>query len=253
MAQYTVRDAVYSKPVIIFDLFHTLTSLESTWSGNSPSTSTDSQKSEFSETSSAGPLTSTMLGISRESWNEQLLEKSRERLAGQWQDPFVFIEVMAHAIDPSIPDVLIKAAVLNRINRFGQAMRGIPVENANILKELKSRGKKIGLVSNADVTEVAAWDESPIASVFDSTIFSCKVGYVKPEREIYEACLSELGVSAGDCVYVGDGGSDELHGARSLGMTTVMITGEVEHIWPEKLEARKKDADFVIVKLVELL
>jgi putative hydrolase of the HAD superfamily len=165
----------------------------------------------------------------------------------------MFIEVMAHAIDPSIPDELIRAAVVNRINRFGQAMRGIPIEHANVLKELKSRGKKIGLISNADITEVAAWDESPIASIFDSTVFSCKAGYVKPEREIYEACLSELGVSAIDCVYVGDGGSDELKGARSLGMTTVMITGEVEHIWPDKLESRKKDADFVIVKLAELL
>jgi len=253
MAKYTVRDAVSSKPVIIFDLFHTLTSLESTWSGNPSSATSDSQKSEFSESNSAGPLTSTMLGISREAWNEQLLKKSRERLAGQWQDPFVFIEKMAHAIDASIPDELIRAAVVNRINRFGQAMRGIPVEHANVLKELKARGKKVGLISNADVTEVAAWDESPIASIFDSTVFSCKVGYVKPESEIYEACLSELGVSASDCVYVGDGGSDELKGARTLGMITVMITGEVEHIWPDKLEAREKDADFVIVKLAELL
>jgi len=38
-----------------------------------------------------------------------------------------------------------------------------------------------------------------------------------------------------------------------LGMTTVMVTGEVEHIWPDKLGIRKKDADFVIKKLVELL
>jgi putative hydrolase of the HAD superfamily len=252
MVKYTVRDAVSSKPVIIFDLFHTLTSLESTSRVETPAE--DAVKgTEFSETSSSGPLTSTKLGISRDAWNEQLLEKSRERLAGQWQDPFVFIEVMAHAIDSSIPDDLIQAAVVNRINRFGQAMRGIPIENANVLKTLKSRGKKIGLVSNADVTEVAAWDQSPIAPLFDSTVFSCKVGYVKPEREIYEACLAELGVSASDCVYVGDGGSDELKGARSLGMTTVMITGEVEHIWPDKLNDRKKDADFVIKKLAELL
>ncbi|MFC1999027.1 HAD family hydrolase [Chloroflexota bacterium] len=253
MVKYTVRDAVSSKTVVIFDLFHTLTSLESTWSGNPSSAASDSQKSEFSESNSGGPLTSTMLGISREAWNEQLLEKSRQRLAGEWKDPFVFIEVMAHAIDPSIPDDVIKAAVINRINRFAHAMRGIPVEHANVLKELKTRGKKIALISNADVTEVAAWDESPIASLFDSTVFSCKVGYVKPEREIYESCLSELGVPASDCVYVGDGGSDELKGAKSLGMTTVMITGEVEHIWPDKLAARKKDADFVIVKLVELM
>ena len=253
MAKDTVRDAVSSKPVVIFDLFHTLTSLESTWSGKWSSTLSAGSRNSFSESQPGGPLTSTMLGINREAWNEQLLEKSRQRLAGQWKDPFVFIEKMAHAIDPSIPDDLIKAAVVNRINRFASAMREIPVENVNVLKELKARGKKVALISNADVTEVAAWDESPVAYLFDSTVFSCKVGYVKPEREIYEACLSQLDVSAGDCVYVGDGGSDELKGARSLDMTTVMITGEVEQIWPEKLETRKKDADFVIKKLTELL
>jgi len=253
MAQVTVRDVVSSKPVVIFDLFHTLTSLESTWFSTASSTPSGNPKSEFSESNAGGPLTSTMLGISRDAWNEQLLEKSRERLTGEWKDPFVFIEVMAHAIDPSIPDDLIRAAVVNRIARFASAMRDIPVEHANVLKELKARGKKLGLISNADITEVDAWDESPIASIFDSTVFSCKVGYVKPEYEIYGSCLNELGVSASDCVYVGDGGSDELKGARLLGMTTVMITGEVEYIWPDRLQSRKKDADFVIVKLIELL
>ena len=251
MAQYTVRDAVFSKPVVIFDLFHTLTSLEAV--GRIETPASDTQHSTFSESSAHGPMTSQILGVSREAWNEQLLEKSRARLAGEWQDPFDFIEKMAHAIDSSIPDDLIKAAVVNRVNRFAQAMRGIPLEHANVLKELKSAGKRIALISNADVTEVAAWDESPIAYLFDSTIFSCKVGHVKPEREIYEACLAELSVYGADCAYVGDGGSDELKGAKSLGMTTIMVTGEVEHIWPEKLEIRKKDADFVIKKLIELL
>ncbi len=213
----------------------------------------ESKKSEFSESHSGGPLTSTMLGVSRDAWNEQLLEKSRERLAGEWQDPFIFIEKMAHAIDPSITDDVIKKAVVNRIKRFACAMKGIPAQNADVLKELKVRGKKIALISNADVTEVAAWDESPIAHLFDSTVFSCKAGHVKPEREIYEICLSELDVSASECVYVGDGGSDELKGARSLGMITVMVTGEAQHIWPDKLEARKKDSDFIIEKLAELL
>ena len=251
MGKFTVRDAVSSKPVIIFDLFHTLTSLESTGRVETPAKDT-MHGNKFSETSSSGPTTSEMLGISRDAWNEQLMEKSHQRLAGEWQNPFAFIGKMAHAIDPSITDDLIKAAVLNRIDRFAQAMHGIPVEHVNVLNELKTRGKKIALISNADVTEVAAWDESPIAPLFDSTVFSCKVGYVKPEREIYEACLSELSISANDCVYVGDGGSDELKGARLLGMTTVMITGEVEQIWPDKLESRKKDADFVIKKLSEL-
>ena len=43
---------VSQKQAVLFDLFHTLTALESTWL--------------------AGPTTSEMLGISREEWNDQL-------------------------------------------------------------------------------------------------------------------------------------------------------------------------------------
>ena len=253
MAKLTLSSVISSKPVVIFDLFHTLTSIESTGRVELPANDILQDKYQFSETRSSGPTTSQILGISRDDWNEQLLEKSRQRLTGHWKDPFVFIEKMTHAIDPSIPDALIRAAVVNRVDRFASAMRGIPGETTAVLKQLKNRGKKLGLISNADVTEVAAWDYSPIAHLFTGTVFSCAVGCVKPEHEIYKICLAQLGVLARDCVYVGDGGSDELKGAKSLGMSTVMITGEVERIWPEKLDVRKKDADFVIKKLIELL
>jgi putative hydrolase of the HAD superfamily len=253
MAEPTLSSVISSKPVIIFDLFHTLTSLESTGHVEIPGNDVQHNKYQFSETWSTGPTTSQILGVSRQAWNEQLLEKSHARLAGQWKDPFVFVEKMAHAIDPSIPSAVIKAAVVTRIDRFASAMRGIPIEHTDVLKKLKSMGKRLGLISNADVTEVAAWDQSPAADLFDSTIFSCVAGYVKPERQIYEVCLAQLGVLAKDCVYVGDGGSDELKGAKSLGMTTVMVTAEVERIWPEKIEETKKDADFVIINLMELL
>jgi len=253
MAELTPSNVISSKPVVIFDLFHTLTSVESMGRVETPANDALHSKYQFSETWSTGPTTSQILGISRQAWNEQLLEKSRARLVGQWKDPFVFVEKMAHAIDPSIPSAVIKAAVVNRIDRFASAMRGIPTEHTDVLKKLKSMGKRLGLISNADVTEVAAWDQSPVADLFDSTIFSCVAGYVKPERQIYEVCLAQLGVLAKDCVYVGDGGSDELKGAKTIGMTTIIVTSEVERIWPEKLEERKKDADFVITYLMELL
>lgn len=251
MAKDTLRDVVSSKPVVIFDLFHTLTSVEST--GRVELSDKDASHNAFSEMSASGPTTSEMLGVSREAWSEQLQEKSRQRLAGEWKDPFMFIERMAHAIDLSIPDNIIKAAVVNRIRRFAQAMRGIPEVHVNVLKTLKAMGKKLGLISNADVTEVAAWDQSPIAHLFDSTVFSCVAGYVKPEREIYEVCLKELGIPAADCVYVGDGGSNELAGARRLGMSTVMVIGEMAHMSSDKMDARMRDADFIIEKLAELV
>ena len=118
--------------------------------------------------------------------------------------------------------------------------------------KLKGSQKKIGLLSNADVTEIVAWPQSPICNLFDSVIFSCEVGYVKPERAIYEIALKSLGVQPEDAMFVGDGGARELEGAKAIGMTTVMIAGIIREIWPEKIEERKLCADHFIEKLDEL-
>jgi FMN phosphatase YigB (HAD superfamily) len=65
--------------------------------------------------------------------------------------------------------------------------------------------------------------------------------------------MAKLQVSSNECVFVGDGGMGELQGARQLGIITVMITGIIKEIWPDKIEERKRHADFVIEKLGELL
>jgi putative hydrolase of the HAD superfamily len=138
------------KRAVIFDLFHTLTSLESTWG--------------------AGRLmTHQVLGVRKEAWEEQLLRKSRDRLVGLQTDAFQIVAEMAHAIDPAIPDERIKAATENRIARFAAALREIPDETSAVLECLKSRGKRLGLISNADVMEVAAWADSRLRHWFDST------------------------------------------------------------------------------------
>jgi len=108
-------------------------------------------------------------------------------------------------------------------------------------------------VSNADAMEIRGWGDSPAAGCFDATIFSCEVGYVKPEPQIYRICLERLGVSAGEAVFVGDGGSNELPGARAVGLATVMMAGVLREHWPERVEGRAREADFRIDRLAELL
>ena len=233
MRSETLPQVVRRKEAILFDLFHTLTALESTWS--------------------SGPMTFEALGVSKRAWDEQLLEKSRERLSGEIKDPVTIIRKMAHAIDPSISEKTIAAAVKNRKERFAGALLAVPDDTCKVLVALKAIGKKIGLISNADVMEVAAWDRSPIAPYFDSVVFSCQVGYVKPEAEIYRLSMQQLGVEARRCLFVGDGGSHELEGARNLGITTVMIAGIIREIWPDRIKARQAHADYVIEWLSELI
>jgi putative hydrolase of the HAD superfamily len=228
----SVTDLICSKRAIIFDLYHTLTATE--------------------VTSPKGLSTATVLGIDRKIWNEHLMEKSRGRLTGKVSDAYTIIRELAHSIDPSIPDELIKQAVQHRSTRFEESLELMPVESVNTIKALKERGKKVALLSNADVMETKGWAKCPGAPYFDVVVFSCEVGYMKPDREIYELCLEKLGEEPQNCVFVGDGGSNEFIGAKALGISTIMVTGIAKMLWPEKLPLIDKYADYVIEGVAEL-
>jgi putative hydrolase of the HAD superfamily len=218
---------------VIFDLFHTLTSASSTWIG--------------------GPTTAEILGLSDEEWTRRVFQSPRDRLVGNERDPIAIMAKLARSLDPNISDAVIERAAARRLERFERALTKIPQPSIDVLTGLRARNKKTGLISNADVTEVAAWDQSPLAPLFDSTIMSCHAGYAKPDREIYELSLKELGVDPGEAIFVGDGGSRELEGAKQVGLTTVMMTGVIKDRWPQKIAERREHADYEIDALTELL
>ncbi|MBN2789493.1 MAG: HAD family hydrolase [Candidatus Delongbacteria bacterium] len=230
----SIVEALSDKTTYIFDFFHTLTEKESKW-GN-------------------WPWTSDFFGIDREVWGEQLEFYSEDRLKGRITYAFDFMKLLATKLDPSITDEKIKEALVYRQKRFDYSVINIPDYVIETLKTLKSKGKKLGLISNADSMELAAWDKCPIADIFDVTIHSFKVDKMKPEKEIYELCLKELGSSARETVFVGDGGSDELVGARECFLTTIMVEGIVsEFLSKKKLEKRKEYAEFVVDTIDQIL
>ncbi len=57
----------------------------------------------------------------------------------------------------------------------------------------------------------------------DAVTFSCGVGHRKPHPAGYQDIIRKLGVTAEDCLYVGDGSSAELTGATTTGMTAVLV------------------------------
>ncbi len=233
MVKRDLHSVIASKKAIIFDLYHTLTATE--------------------VTSPHGLSTATILGIEKKLWNEHLMEKSRDRLTGKISDAYTIIKNLAHAIDPSISEKLIQEATSRRLNRFTVSLECMPADSVNALNKLKESGIKLALLSNADVIETKGWKSCPAVPYFDVVIFSCEVGYMKPEREIYEICLERLGEMPNDCVFVGDGGSDEFIGAKNLGIQTIMVTGIVKRLWPEKLVQIETHADYVIESVSELV
>lgn len=77
------------------------------------------------------------------------------------------------------------------------------------------------------------------APLFDAAVFSCRVGVKKPERRICEIACERLQVKPEECLYVGDGGSEELTGAAAMGMTSILIKAQdVEGALGHRSEAK---------------
>ena len=218
---------------VIFDLFHTLTGPESEWSSL--------------------PWTSDILGIDRGDWNRALTANSRWRLTGEVRDPAEIVRAIARSINPDIPDDLLAQATAIRQQRFKRALGTIPSGNLQLLSNLRSRGMRLGLISNADASEIVTWSSSPLAGLFDAEVFSCNVGLVKPDSAIYAECLNQLELPARDCIFVGDGGSNELIGARQAGLYSVFFSGIIEELWPERIETLAATADIHIRSLAEIM
>jgi putative hydrolase of the HAD superfamily len=91
------------------------------------------------------------------------------------------------------------------------------------LDELRARGHRLGLISMCTEDVPAVWAETEFSGRFDAETFSATCGLVKPDPEIFLSTAAAIGVEPADCLYVGDGGSNELEGARRVGMTAVYI------------------------------
>jgi putative hydrolase of the HAD superfamily len=101
------------------------------------------------------------------------------------------------------------------------------------IDELRRRGHRLGMISACSQEVADVWERTVFADLFDSAVFSCSVGFSKPDPRIYAVACDELGVAAGDCLFVGDGANDELPGAERAGMAAVQLRPPGEPLTPE--------------------
>ena len=82
-------------------------------------------------------------------------------------------------------------------------------------------GLKTAIVSNCSSEEVEVLRDSKLCDYFDEIILSYEVHMKKPDVCIYEEAARRLGVLTEECLFVGDGGSNELFGAKDACMKPV--------------------------------
>lgn len=91
------------------------------------------------------------------------------------------------------------------------------------LNQLKCKGYLLGLITNCNNTVPMLYSNSPLAQYIDTPIFSCEEHIKKPSPRIYEIACERLNVKPEECIYVGDGSSEELTGASTVGMLPILI------------------------------
>lgn len=81
--------------------------------------------------------------------------------------------------------------------------------------------EKILRENNCFSEESMVIKKSILYPFFDAVCLSFDEGIQKPDPAMFERCIERLGVEADACLYVGDGGSNELEAAQRLGMQVV--------------------------------
>lgn len=115
----------------------------------------------------------------------------------------------------------------NSLLAMGIALRG---GTTDLLKWLKQRDIKIGIISNTEhgTIEPVILRNFNIAQYFDSMTFSCNVGLRKPASLIFQKALTSLGVKAEESVHIGDQFNADIVGARRCNMKTIYLKTEAD-------------------------
>jgi putative hydrolase of the HAD superfamily len=96
---------------------------------------------------------------------------------------------------------------------------------AATLEELRGRGLRLGLVSNAAYLPRLMKEQLValgLAGYFSGVTFSSEVGVRKPHPAIYQDALSRVGVEPSRALFVGDRVREDVQGPQSLGMRAVL-------------------------------
>jgi HAD superfamily hydrolase (TIGR01509 family) len=91
------------------------------------------------------------------------------------------------------------------------------------LAAIRSRGLRTAVVSDCAHELPEFLPALAVAPLLDTCVYSVEVGECKPHPAMYRTACQRLGVAPEACLYVGDGGGQELTGAITAGMQATRL------------------------------
>jgi len=142
------------------------------------------------------------------------------RSAEAWRD--YFRTLLAHVwVPPELHDGIIDSLweAHQRVGLWTSPIHGA----VDTVKAVKAAGLKTGVVSNAEGRVAQDLAASGYEGLFDAVIDSHLVGAEKPDPRIFAIALEKLGSAPDRTLYLGDVPSIDLAGAKSAGITGVLL------------------------------
>jgi len=87
--------------------------------------------------------------------------------------------------------------------------------------EARGKGLHVGLITNMIEPSYVVLKRAGHFKPFDDVVASCDVGFVKPEREIYQIALDRFNVSPQESIFIDDK-QRNLDPAGQMGFTTIL-------------------------------
>lgn len=189
------------------------------------------------------------LGVDSEKFDRYWDEKEEDRYLGKidFTDSILYVmEKCGKHMETS----LLSRIVNKRTETKSQCFEYVNPDVYRLLEELKARGLRLAIISNCSSEEVQVIRQSKIYGYFDQIVLSYEVNMKKPDVGIYKKCCDLLGVGANECIFIGDGGSNELEGAKMAGMKAIQAKWYTNQL-PYKRDS--KDGFFIAEEPDEIL
>ncbi|HKD89250.1 MAG TPA: HAD family hydrolase [Streptosporangiaceae bacterium] len=196
---------------VVFDFFGTLTPV-------SPSEAWASNAARLA----------AVLGVSVGPLLEVLDDSFPERACGALGDVRQTMQALADRLGVRLTEEQLDEATATR-RSVQESMFTLRPEALGVIEALRSAGLKTGLVSDCTSELPDAWARLPLAAVIDAPVFSCVEGTRKPDPRLFRKVAADLETEPARCVYVGDGGGQELTGSSAIGMRAVLLAGPDWH------------------------
>lgn len=159
-----------------------------------------------------------LLGLPYEEYVLEWQSRIQQRMAGEYPDYFAVIQDMMKVRNLPYKLEIVQYLYEERIKEKMIPFQNIKSDIIELLESIRSRGIKLGLISNCTEEEVRAWHDSQLSAYFDDVIFSYEVKLAKPDPRIYQLACERLFLAPQQCIFIGDGGSNELDGAERAGL-----------------------------------